>query len=1148
MNCPFCGRERKEGAAFCIYCGNKYSEAESQAPVSPATATPESQAPENPVPAPVPMAPVPETPAPETPVPEAPVMPAQENPVLSVQEQSKPAQEKEKKKKNGNNSGKKKKLPVIIAAAVGGLILLALIAVGVLGYLNYKSIEITIDTDKLDYDEFLDYYSVGEEWNGFKGNINCMIPIGMSNLSFNVKDANGVVISSGEATVTDKKWVVKNPGLMVGKNEFTVALKMYFFFDFEQSIEIFNFDESYLKKVDISLDETDGDGLFDYYEECIGTDINKKDTDSDGLMDYDEYILCPTDPTKYSSRDDGVSDYDYDSDGDGLTNGEEIELGTYPASDDSDGDGLADGDEHVTVGTDPMNYDTDEDGASDGWEVEHGYDPLTPDSSFTTSVSCESTESAVSASVQVETGSPEGLSINEVVIDGILDSSIPGYIGSAFDFHAPDSFDSATISFSFDEGTLAPGAQPTIYYWNEETQMLEEIATSVSGNVASANVSHFSTYILLDKTQMNLVVDEDIMSMEEINAIINQIVFVIDYSQSMDDNDPEGMRLEVAKEYLTKMRNGKDYAAVVQFEATATPLVHLSQDLEMSSNAIDGITNSDGVSGCADDKGTNGSDGLRKALDEFEEFTYEPDYTYNKYIIFLTDGEDNKFSYYYNDLMGEALINNIKIFTVGMGQCDVDLLKMLAEVTGGKYHYASAMDYTLDGVLSLGETFAEIVEDTVDYTSDSNNDGISDYHTKLICEGKLRTATGSSPFGGCSFDEVQATDDIDGDGLINGAEVEVKAQGNYVYMYYHSSPIVADTDGDGTPDGKDERVLKWDVRDRDLLIFSALAYLDGKKAKGAMYSSKTKDVYSMLWPYISFESEAGRDDRGKVIHGDDYWITKRWTVVDFENEFAPGGGKFSATTFMCDDNIVIAYRGSTNEAQENFILEWVDNINGYGIKNCHTEEEQARKYISRIVNQYSGYKVYVTGHSLGGYLAQIGTAELLENTKVVPESVAYFNGMGINFQKNSSIVELVRNLEGVTEVAHQNELLHYNDIEYLKKYAQNHDLISYEMRGDFVSALGTDYGKLLRNYVMTKERAETNGFNKDEILHGAEYLPGLLLLREVTIGLTGNRELEVEYKDFCDDYGFIDYITFVKNYHELNSFGYYLKRNQEINN
>jgi serine/threonine protein kinase len=67
-----------------------------------------------------------------------------------------------------------------------------------------------------------------------------------------------------------------------------------------------------------------------------------------------------------------------DDDVDGLTNQQELELGTLPQTRDTDQDGLSDGDE-VARGTKPLVDDTDGDGLKDGVEISQGLDPLKPD-------------------------------------------------------------------------------------------------------------------------------------------------------------------------------------------------------------------------------------------------------------------------------------------------------------------------------------------------------------------------------------------------------------------------------------------------------------------------------------------------------------------------------------------------------------------------------------------------------------------------------------------------------------------------------------------------------------------------------------------------------------------------------------------------
>ena len=102
--------------------------------------------------------------------------------------------------------------------------------------------------------------------------------------------------------------------------------------------------------------DSDDDWLPDDYEKIIGTEPKKKDSDGDGLTDYQEHFLTGTDPNRYDSIQKGVPDSKVDIDGDGLSNEEELKLGTNPKDPDTDHDGINDGDE-VRSGTDPLKKD-----------------------------------------------------------------------------------------------------------------------------------------------------------------------------------------------------------------------------------------------------------------------------------------------------------------------------------------------------------------------------------------------------------------------------------------------------------------------------------------------------------------------------------------------------------------------------------------------------------------------------------------------------------------------------------------------------------------------------------------------------------------------------------------------------------------------
>ncbi|MCR5057169.1 MAG: cellulose binding domain-containing protein [Clostridiales bacterium] len=125
--------------------------------------------------------------------------------------------------------------------------------------------------------------------------------------------------------------------------------------------------------------DSDGDGIPDSVEAELGTDPNSPDSDNDGVNDSVE-VMIGLDPLSGDSDGDGLPDGQEDADDDNLTLLEEIEYGTYTWTGDSDVDGILDGDEVHIYGTDPLDEDTDGDLIEDGDELKLGTDPLIPDS------------------------------------------------------------------------------------------------------------------------------------------------------------------------------------------------------------------------------------------------------------------------------------------------------------------------------------------------------------------------------------------------------------------------------------------------------------------------------------------------------------------------------------------------------------------------------------------------------------------------------------------------------------------------------------------------------------------------------------------------------------------------------------------------
>jgi len=97
----------------------------------------------------------------------------------------------------------------------------------------------------------------------------------------------------------------------------------------------------------------------------------EQDTDSDGMPDAWE-IINGTSP--YDAW-----DADQDFDGDGLSNLQEYFAGTNIHNVDSDNDGLSDAEEVDVIGSNPLDADSDDDGLPDAWEVSNGTDPVADD-------------------------------------------------------------------------------------------------------------------------------------------------------------------------------------------------------------------------------------------------------------------------------------------------------------------------------------------------------------------------------------------------------------------------------------------------------------------------------------------------------------------------------------------------------------------------------------------------------------------------------------------------------------------------------------------------------------------------------------------------------------------------------------------------
>lgn len=114
--------------------------------------------------------------------------------------------------------------------------------------------------------------------------------------------------------------------------------------------------------------DSDGDGISNEEEIAYGTNPYKADSDGDGLSDYQEIYTYKTSPVLADSDDDGILDE------------EEIALNINPNNKDTDGDGLTDFEELRIYNTYAHLPDSDYDGLNDYDEILGNTNPKNRDS------------------------------------------------------------------------------------------------------------------------------------------------------------------------------------------------------------------------------------------------------------------------------------------------------------------------------------------------------------------------------------------------------------------------------------------------------------------------------------------------------------------------------------------------------------------------------------------------------------------------------------------------------------------------------------------------------------------------------------------------------------------------------------------------
>ena len=325
----------------------------------------------------------------------------------------------------------------------------------------------------------------------------------------------------------------------------------------------------------------------------------------------------------------------------------------------------------------------------------------------------------------------------------------------------------AEVSMEYNEEKLGgvPEENIGVLWDDKENGKMVIVNTKVdtNNNTITFKTDHFSEYILVDLETWKAAWNKRLVKKRSLSSSFN-VAFVIDDSGSMTSNDPKNLRLEATEEFVGIL-DDKDQYSIIKFDDSASLIQESTNNKEMIKD-IDSKFRSNG--------GTNICSGVELGISELKK-----DEEKTRVIVLLTDGEDSGLKNKREDLIREAVDNDIVIFTIFLNtgsntnKNNTYDIEQLAAGTGGEFYTINS-----DELVNIFKQISK-VSVGVDGTTDTDRDGIADEIELGGLKDKQGHIVYTNPY----------ARDTDGDGLSDREEVgDEKDDEGIQYYDFNSDP------------------------------------------------------------------------------------------------------------------------------------------------------------------------------------------------------------------------------------------------------------------------------------------------------------------------------------------------------------------------